>query len=76
MSQLSAAEASNVGAVVLFGNPNGDDPVPNTAAADVQVFCNRGDLICDGRNTILAPHLTYGSDARAAADFVAGRIGA
>lgn len=74
MGQLSAAEAANVGAVVLFGNPNGNDPVPNTSPADVRVFCNRGDLICDGRNTVLAPHLTYGSDARAAADFVASRI--
>jgi hypothetical protein len=74
MAQLSADEAANVGAVVLFGNPNGDDPVPNTDAADVEVFCNTGDLICAGTATILPPHLTYGSDAGAAANFVAGRI--
>lgn len=74
MEQLSAAEAENVGAVVLFGNPNGDDPVPNTNAADVKVFCNTGDLICAGTATILPAHLTYGSDAGEAADFVASRI--
>jgi cutinase len=74
MERLSADEASNVGAVVLFGNPNGNDPVPNTNAADVEVFCNVGDLICAGTATILPPHLTYGSDAGAAADFVASRI--
>ncbi|KPI42381.1 putative cutinase 3 [Cyphellophora attinorum] len=74
MDQLTADEASNVGAVVLFGNPNGNDPVPNTNAADVEVFCNVGDLICAGTATILPAHLTYGSDADEAADFVAGRI--
>lgn len=74
MDQLTAAEASTINAVVLFGNPNGEDPVPNTNAADVEVFCNAGDLICEGRNTILPPHLAYGSDADAAADFVESRL--
>lgn len=76
MGQLTAAEASNVNAVVMFGDPNNDDPVPNTNAADVKTFCNDGDLICDGRAIIRAPHLAYGSDAGAAADFVAGRMNA
>lgn len=74
MEQLTADEASNVGAVVLFGNPNGEDPVPNTNAADVEVFCATGDLICAGTATILPPHLSYGGDVDEAADFVASRI--
>ena len=74
MARLSADEASNVGAVVLFGNPNGNDPVPNTAAEDTKIFCNAGDLICAGQSIVLAPHLAYGSDATEAAQFVASRI--
>lgn len=72
--QLSADVAARVSAVVLFGNPNGNDPVPNIDDANVEVFCNAGDLICAGQAIVLAAHLTYGSDTDEAAEFIAGKV--
>lgn len=72
--QLSADVAGQIAAVVLFGNPNGNDPVPNVDDANLEVFCNAGDLICAGQAVVLAPHLTYGSDTDEAAEFIAGRV--
>ena len=67
---LSAQESAFVSSAVIFGDPDNGDPVGKVAAADTMVVCHTGDLICAGQSVILAPHLTYGRDANAAAQFV------
>jgi cutinase len=71
---LSTEVAREIAAVILFGNPNGDDPVPNVDDADLEIFCNAGDLICAGQSVVLAPHLAYGSDTDEAVDFIASKV--
>jgi cutinase len=72
--QLSTEVAGEIAAVVLFGNPNGEDSVPNVDDASLEIFCSAGDLICAGQSIILPPHLAYGSDTNEAADFVASKV--
>jgi len=67
---LSAQDSAFVSSAVIFGDPDNGDPVGKVAAADTMVVCHTGDLICAGQSVILAPHLTYGRDANAAAQFV------
>ncbi|RYP23583.1 hypothetical protein DL767_008775 [Monosporascus sp. MG133] len=65
--------SSKVTASVTFG-----DPFQRQKVAGVQnqkVFCNVGDGVCSGTFIITPAHLTYGSDASAAADFVAQAVG-
>ncbi|KAF5330603.1 hypothetical protein D9619_005197 [Psilocybe cf. subviscida] len=71
---LSTAVQQRVVAAVIFGDPNRDKSLPPILEARRKTFCNFGDLICDGTSIVLAPHLTYGSDAAAAAAFVRARV--
>ncbi|EOD52601.1 putative cutinase protein [Neofusicoccum parvum] len=66
--QLDAATAAKVSSAVIFGDPDNPDPVAQIA--NQKVICANGDLICAGQAVILAPHLSYGSDAGEAADFI------
>ena len=72
--QLSIDLARKIRAAVLFGNPNNGDTVPNIDNSGVKIFCNPGDLNGAGQAVVLAQHLTYGTDAPAAADFIASRV--
>lgn len=72
--QISTALHPRIAAIVVFGDPNNGDAFPGTLNNNVKTFCNAGDLICSGQAIILAPHLRYGSDAGAAAQFVAGKV--
>ncbi|EOD48348.1 putative cutinase protein [Neofusicoccum parvum UCRNP2] len=65
--------ASRVAGAVIFGDPDNPKPVANVQ--NLKVFCAAGDLICAGQPVILAPHLSYGANAGAAADFVASVTG-
>ena len=67
---LSAQDSAFISSAIIFGDPDNGDPVGKIAAADTMVVCHIGDLICAGQSIILAPHLTYGRDANAAAQFV------
>lgn len=73
-AKLSSSLASKVSAAALFGNPNKGDPVPNINNANVITYCNAGDLICEGKPIVLAPHLNYAKDTPAAANFIAGKV--
>lgn len=73
-AQLSETAVAVIKAAVLFGNPDNGTPVPGINPANVKTFCHAGDLICEGQPIVLAPHLTYGVDAGAAADFIAGKV--
>ncbi|OJD40262.1 cutinase [Diplodia corticola] len=72
-AQLDAATAARVAGAVIFGDPDNPQPVENVE--NLKVFCAEGDLICEGQPVILAPHLSYGADAGAAADWIAGVTG-
>ena len=61
--------------VVIFGDPDNGDAVGKIPASKVKIICHVGDNICQGGALILAPHLTYGQDAQAAAAFVKAQTG-
>ena len=68
---------NRIDGVVTFGdtqNLQDRGQIPNFPREKLRIFCNTGDLVCAGTLTITAAHLTYGSDAPAAANFLAGRI--
>lgn len=48
--------------------------IPNFPKEKTLIICNRGDAVCSGTLTILPAHLTYGSRADEAVDFVASKI--
>ncbi|KAK6523318.1 hypothetical protein TWF281_001297 [Arthrobotrys megalospora] len=74
ISQMSKATAKKVGAVVMFGDPKYGRALGKGLNAKSKTFCNPGDQICKGGFNILPSHLTYGSDANAAARFVKSRV--
>ncbi|KAK8162436.1 cutinase-domain-containing protein [Phyllosticta citrichinensis] len=69
-AQLDTAVAARVSAAVIFGDPDFPKPVPKIDPEKEKVFCAKGDAICKGQAIILPPHLSYGSDAEAAAQFI------
>ncbi|KAF9014219.1 cutinase [Cyathus striatus] len=73
-TKLSTTIQNRVNAVVTFGDPDRDTALPGVLQSRRDTFCNAGDLICEGEPIVLAPHLTYGTDAPAAAAFVAARV--
>ncbi|KAK6438421.1 hypothetical protein LTR95_005374 [Oleoguttula sp. CCFEE 5521] len=74
-AMLSNSTTKFVNSVVVFGDPDRGQPVGRIPANKVKTFCNAGDNICDGGNVILPPHLTYATDADAAAAFVRSKAG-
>ncbi|KAF9446411.1 carbohydrate esterase family 5 protein [Macrolepiota fuliginosa MF-IS2] len=73
-NQLSSTVQNRVNAVVVFGDPDNGDGFPGVLNGRSITFCATGDDICLGGDIILAPHLSYGSDAPAAAAFVASHL--
>jgi cutinase len=70
---LPAPIQDNIYGVVLFGftrNLQDDGRIPNFPTNKTLVFCATGDLVCDGTLEITAAHLSYGTDASAAAAFL------
>lgn len=74
MGNLDAATASQISAVVLFGDPKDGQALPNVDASKVLTVCHAGDNICAGGDIILLAHLTYAEDADSAAAFVASLV--
>ncbi|MCJ1366497.1 hypothetical protein MMC16_005626 [Acarospora aff. strigata] len=73
-AQIPASVAARVAAVVVFGDPNKDQPFPNISPAKVVTFCFLSDLICYGKPIITPSHLAYGINAWPAAAFVKSRV--
>lgn len=69
--------ASLVSAAIIFGDPFNGLPVGDLPASDVKEFCATGDDVCNGNGTfaITAAHLTYGSNATEAAQWIVDIIG-
>ncbi|VUC37979.1 unnamed protein product [Clonostachys rosea] len=65
---------------VLFGytkNKQRNEQVESYSADRLQVYCNLGDLICEGTLLVLPPHFLYGVQASGpAARFLASKINA
>lgn len=50
-------------------------PVKGVDSSRVKIICHSGDSVCLGTGVITPAHLTYGEDAKAAADFIVSAIG-
>jgi len=71
---MSSTMQARITGVVTFGDPYRDTALPGSLQSRRKTFCNFGDLICVGLPTVLAQHLTYGSDTDEAADWIAARV--
>jgi len=67
---LPATIAAWISKVVIFGDPDDGQALPNVASSKVDVYCHAGDDICLNGDLILPAHLTYAINAEAAAAFV------
>lgn len=65
----SSLTADQVAAAVLFGDPLKAESVGKLSTSDVKEFCATGDPVCENGANVMA-HLTYGSDATTAAEFL------
>ncbi|KAK1753814.1 cutinase-domain-containing protein [Echria macrotheca] len=76
----SATIREQVKGVVLFGytkNKQNGGKIPNYPADRLAVYCEVGDLVCDGTLLVLPAHLTYGDEAAdEAPKFLIARIAA
>jgi cutinase len=76
VATLPAALAPRVAAVLLFGNPIRalGRSVTGTYQSRTIDFCAKGDPICESGGGDVLAHLSYGSDADAAAAFAASKV--
>ncbi|KAJ5548490.1 cutinase-domain-containing protein [Penicillium frequentans] len=65
----SSLTADQVAAAVLFGDPLKAESVGKLSTSDVKEFCATGDPVCENGENVMA-HLSYGSDATEAAEFL------
>ncbi|KAF9460165.1 cutA, cutinase A [Collybia nuda] len=72
--ELSSTVQNRVNAAVVFGDPDNGQAFPGPINGRSKTFCAAGDNICAGGVIILPAHLSYGSDAGAAASFVVSKI--
>ncbi|KAF5374194.1 hypothetical protein D9758_004593 [Tetrapyrgos nigripes] len=72
--QLSSTVKSRINAVVIFGDPDNGEAVSGISSSRVDVICHIGDDICAHGDEILLPHLTYGQDTPAAAQFIVSHL--
>ena len=56
---------------VIFGDPFNGQPVTGVPAAKLKEYCAQGDSICSRRRQVGGGHLSYGSNAADAANFIA-----
>lgn len=66
--------ANQVAAAVLFGDPFKTQSVGKLSSSDVKEFCATGDPVCENGVNVIA-HLSYGSDAKEAAQFLVKAAG-
>jgi cutinase len=83
IEDLDSATKNQIAAVVMFGDTQyraDNFRIPNFPVDKIKVFCGGvvRDTVCDGNlaAAVLAPHLSYGGDAREAGRFLVGKINA
>ncbi|BDD58628.1 hypothetical protein MAP00_003891 [Monascus purpureus] len=69
IAKLPAATAEWISSVLVFGDPDDNDPIPNVDSSRVFTACHDGDNICQDGDLILPAHLTYAENVRDAAAF-------
>jgi cutinase len=77
IQKLSASVMAKVKAVALFGftrNAQDGGRIPGYPTDQTKVYCAVGDMVCDDTLIITAAHLTYGSDASSAAQFLLSKV--
>ena len=60
---------------MMFGNPLNGTAIVNVVSSKVKTYCATGDDVCKGMFVITETHLSCGSDAADAAEFVKTTIG-
>ncbi|PWY61885.1 cutinase-domain-containing protein [Aspergillus eucalypticola CBS 122712] len=70
-NELSADQLSGA---VLFGDPLKMESVGKLSSSKVKEFCATGDPVCENGFNVMA-HLSYGSDAKEAAEFLVQAAG-
>ncbi|PYI21833.1 cutinase-domain-containing protein [Aspergillus violaceofuscus CBS 115571] len=70
----SSLSAGQIQAAVLFGDPLKMTSVGKLASSKVKEFCATGDPVCENGVNVMA-HLSYGSDAQTAAQFLVSAVG-
>ena len=72
----SGLDGSSVSAIVVFGDPINGESFKGVDSSRALEVCRSSDFICDhGPINVSGSHLSYGSDAGKAADFVVKTIG-
>ncbi|KAJ5711178.1 Cutinase [Penicillium malachiteum] len=66
--------ADQVAGAVLFGDPLKMESVGKLSSSKVKEFCATGDPVCENGEDVMA-HLSYGSDAKEAAEFLVEAAG-
>lgn len=77
VEDLPAAQKNRIAAAFTFGdtkNQQDRGQIPNFPREKTLIICNPGDAVCSGLLTILPAHLTYGTRADEAVDFVVSRL--
>lgn len=77
VATIPKALAPRIDAILLFGNPIRaiGKSVTGKYASRTDDFCANGDPVCQAGGTNILAHLSYGSDASAAASFAANLAG-
>ncbi|KAH8666916.1 cutinase-domain-containing protein [Xylariales sp. PMI_506] len=73
ISMLTAAEQERITAAVTFGDTQAeqtDFTIGSLPASKVKIFCNSGDLVCDGVLLITTAHLNYNTSVPDAVSFI------
>ncbi|RAH72528.1 carbohydrate esterase family 5 protein [Aspergillus aculeatinus CBS 121060] len=70
----SSLSAGQIQAAVLFGDPLKMTSVGKLDSSKVKEFCAVGDPVCENGVNVMA-HLSYGSDAQTAAQFLVSAVG-
>ncbi|KAH6646058.1 cutinase [Truncatella angustata] len=73
IEQLSAATVAKIAAAVTFGDTQKQQDggkIPNIAVAKTKIYCNSGDLVCQGTLIITSAHGDYTSSVNPAVTFI------
>jgi cutinase len=70
----SSLSSGQISGAVLFGDPFKAQAVSNLSDDKRKEFCATGDPVCENGFNVMA-HLTYGSDAKTAAQFLVSAAG-
>ncbi|KAF8247822.1 cutinase, partial [Wilcoxina mikolae CBS 423.85] len=74
VARIAATLSTKVAGIVLFGDPDNDQPFPGVPKKNVLTFCNLDDPICFGIPLPILGHQKYKKDAVKAAAWVAGKV--